>query len=273
MKTNREYSGKVALVTGAAGGIGLGISRRLAEEGARVLIADINLEQGLEAVQGLRSDGLNADFIRVDLAEAGGSNAMVDAASKLTGRVDVLVNNARSGCRLGLLEETEENWNLAMTVGLTSAFFASQATIRLMAESGGCNIINVGSVAAEKVTIESPSYHASKAGLVQLTKYLAVSGGPFHAYVNCVLPGLIVQDQHRARFNSEDNTVYRSLANHYQPLGEVGTENDVAEAILYLCSKRARYVSGTCLTIDGGAAIQEPFGLLLRQQSKNNPTE
>lgn len=125
MRTSREYSGKVALVTGAARGIGLGISRRLAEEGARVLIADINLEQGLEAVQELRSDGLDADFISVDLAEAGGSNAMVDAASKLAGRVDVLVNNARSGGRLGLLEETEENWNLAMTVGLTSAFFAS----------------------------------------------------------------------------------------------------------------------------------------------------
>lgn len=270
MRTNREYSGKVALVTGAARGIGLGISRRLAEEGARVLIADINVEQGLEAIQGLRREGLEADFIHVDLAESGGSNTMVDTASKLAGRVDVLVNNARSGNRLSLLEETEENWNLAITVGLTSAFFASQATIRLMAEKGGCNIINVGSVAAVQVTIESPSYHASKAGLVQLTKYLAVWGGAFHAHVNCVLPGLIVQEEHRARFDSESNIAYRSLVSHYQPVGEVGTERDVADAVLYLCSARARYVSGACLTIDGGATVQEPFGLLLRHQSKHN---
>jgi 3-oxoacyl-[acyl-carrier protein] reductase len=271
MRTTKEYSGKVALLTGAARGIGLGIARRLAEEGARVLIADINSDQGLEAIQCLRGDGLEADFIFADLSVAGGANAMVDAASKLTGRVDVLVNNARAGGRVGLFDETEENWNLALTVGLTAAFFASQATIRLMAERGGCQIINVGSVAAVQVTLESPSYHASKAGLLQLTKYLAVAGGPFHAYVNCVLPGLIVQEEHRSRFNSEGNESYRSLAKHYQPLGEVGSEQDVAEAILYLCSDRARYVSGSCLTVDGGATTQEPFGLLLSQQDKGNP--
>jgi len=271
MRTTKEYYGKVALLTGAARGIGLGIARRLAEEGARVLIADINSEQGLEAVHWLVREGYQADFIYADLSLAGGSNAMVGAASKLAGRVDVLVNNARAGGRVGLLDETEENWNLALTVGLTAAFFASQAVIRLMTERGGCQIINLGSVAAVQVTLESPSYHASKAGLLQLTKYLAVAGGPFHAYVNCVLPGLIVQEEHRSRFNSEDNESYRSLANYYQPLGKVGTEHDVAEAVLYLCSGRARYVSGTCLTVDGGATTQEPFGLLLRQQSKDNP--
>ncbi|MDC0076329.1 SDR family oxidoreductase [Gammaproteobacteria bacterium] len=272
MKTTKEYSEKTVLVTGAARGIGLGIARRLGEEGAHVLIADINSELGLEVIQSLRKEGISADFIFADLSVSGGAITMVDVAAKVTGRIDVLVNNARAGRRVGLLEETEENWNLSLNVGLTAAFFASQATIRLMADCGGCQIINVGSVAAIQVTLESPSYHASKAGLLQLTKYLAVAGGPFHAYVNCVLPGLIVQEEHRPRFNSEGNEFYRSLAKHYQPLGEVGSEQDVAEAILYLCSDRARYVSGTCLTVDGGATTQEPLGLLLgMKQSKDNP--
>ena len=192
---------------------------------------------------------------------------MVAATSRLTGGIDVLVNNARAGRRLGLLEETEENWDQALAVGLKAAFFASQATIRLMAERGGCRIVNVASVAAIQATLESPSYHASKSGLLHLTKYLAVAGGPYRAYVNCVLPGLIVQEEHRPRFDSEGNEAYRAMAVGYQPLGEVGAEQDVAEAVLYLCSERARYVSGACLTLDGAATAQEPFGLLMRQST------
>ena len=264
MKQVQEYLGKTVLVTGAGRGIGLGIARRMAEEGAHVVIADINIEKGTQAAQDLRTRGLTVDFVHSDLSVPGGGEVMVAATARLTGRIDVLVNNARAGTRLGLLEETEENWDQAMTVGLKAAFFAAQATIRLMAERGGCRIVNMSSVAAIQATMESPSYHASKSGLLHLTKYLAVAGGPYRAYVNCVLPGLIVQEEHRPRFDSEGNEAYRAMASSYQPLGEVGSEQDVAEAILYLCSTRAKYVSGACLVLDGGATLQEQFGLLLR---------
>ncbi len=269
MSASQEYKGKVALVTGAARGIGLGIARRLAEEGARVLIADVNAQAGAIAVQKLRDSGLVADFINADLSLAGGAASMIALAMQLAGSVDVLINNARAGRRLGLLEETEENWTLAFDVGLKSAFFASQATIKAMANRGGCRIVNITSVAALQVTLESPAYHASKAGLLQLTKYLAVAGGPHHARVNGVLPGLIVQDEHRPRFDGADNESYRATAAHYQPMGAVGNERDVAEAVIYLCSDRARYVSGACLVLDGAATAQEPFGLLLRQLADN----
>jgi NAD(P)-dependent dehydrogenase (short-subunit alcohol dehydrogenase family) len=265
MNQVQEYLGKTALVTGAGRGIGLGIARRFAEEGAHVVIADVNVEKGIQAAQELRARGLAVTFVPADLSVSGGSEAMVDAVARLTGRVDVLVNNARAGRRLGLLDETAENWDRAVGVGLKAAFFAAQATIRLMAERGGCRIVNVASVAAIQATLESPSYHAAKSGLLHLTKYLAVAGGPYRASVNCVLPGLIVQEEHRPRFNSEGNEAYRAMAASYQPLGEVGAEQDVAEAVLYLCSERARYVSGACLTLDGAATAQEPFGLLIRQ--------
>jgi NAD(P)-dependent dehydrogenase (short-subunit alcohol dehydrogenase family) len=264
MKRSMEYVARTALVTGAARGIGLCIARRLAEEGAHVVIADINVEKGKQAAQDLRDFGLEVDFVHSDLTVPGEALVMTLEAQHLMGRIDVLINNARGGRRLGLLEETEENWDQSIDVGVKAAFFASQSTIRMMADHGGCSIVNVASVAAIQATNESPSYHASKSGLLHLTKYLAVAGGPYRARVNCVLPGLIVQDEHRARFQSAENEAYRSIAANYQPLGEVGSEQDVAEAVLYLCSERASYISGACVTIDGAATAQEPFGLMLR---------
>lgn len=267
MSTYDEYKGQVALITGASRGIGLGIARGFAEEGARVLIADVNEEQGVVAAQKLRDEGFIADFLAVDLSVPGQAAAIVSTAVEIAGSINILVNNARAGRRLGLLEESEQNWDMAVDVGLKAAFFAAQATINLMAGRGGCRIVNIASVAAIQVTNESPSYHASKAGLLQMTKYLAVAGGPLNARVNAILPGLIVQNEHLNRFNSPENESYRKLTQIYQPLGKVGSERDVVEAALYLCSDRARYVSGACLILDGAATAQEPFGLLLRQNA------
>lgn len=269
MSFEHEYAGKVALITGAARGIGLCIARRFALAGARVLIVDTNAAAGSGAAAELRDQGLEADFIEIDLAQRGAAERMVERGTSLAGSLDILVNNARAGRRLGVLDETEENWDLANTVGLKAAFFAAQAAIRRMAATGGGAILNVASVAAALSTNESPSYHATKAGLLHLTRYLAVAAGRHGVRTNAVLPGLIVQEEHRLSFYAASNKSYREMASFYQPLGNIGSEADVAEAALFLCSERARYLSGVCLVIDGGATLQEQFALLLRWQAQS----
>jgi 3-oxoacyl-[acyl-carrier protein] reductase len=266
--TPTEYAGKIALVTGAARGIGLAIARSFCQAGAHAVVADIEEERGKTAVEILRRGGGKADFISVDLARPGASARMVQETAELCGGLDILINNARAGRRLPLLQESEENWDLALNVGLRAAFFATQASLPHMTKRGGGSVINIASVAAQLVTNEAASYHASKAGLLHLTRYLAVFAGPHRVRVNAVLPGLVIQDEHRERFESEANSDYRRLAFCYQPLGLAGSENDICEAVLYLCSSRAGYVSGACLTLDGAATVQEPFGLLIKEQSQ-----
>jgi NAD(P)-dependent dehydrogenase (short-subunit alcohol dehydrogenase family) len=264
MSNPSEFAGKVVLVTGGARGIGLAIARRFGVEGARVIVADISQPNGEQTVLLLRKLGTSADFVLADLAAPGGAAAMVRTTMSLAGRLDVLINNARAGQRLGLLEETEENWDLTTSVGMKAPFFAAQETVKWMLAHGGGCIVNVASVAAMLSTNEAASYHAAKAGIMQLTRYLAVAAGPYNVRVNCVLPGLIVQDEHRARFQAPGNEAYRQIAAFYQPMGGVGTEADVAEAALFLCSSRSSYISGACLVVDGGATVQEQFGMLLR---------
>ncbi|MEN9633881.1 MAG: hypothetical protein RL077_2285 [Verrucomicrobiota bacterium] len=264
MTALKATTGRVALVTGAARGIGLSIARRFAADGVVVAIADLNEDFGRKAAAEISASGGKAHFIRADLSVTGGAARMVGDVVALAGRIDVLINNARAGNRRALLDESEENWDVALDVGLKAAFFAAQAAIPEMAKLGGGCIVNIASVAATLATHESPAYHVSKAGLLQLTRYLAVAAGPQQVRVNCVMPGFIVQEDHRPRFESAANEAYRKTAEFYQPMGQIGAEADVAELVSFLCSSSAHYISGACLPLDGGASIQEQFGLLMR---------
>ncbi len=256
------FSGKVVAITGAARGIGRNVGMRFAAAGALVMVVDRDKDTGSATVRDLQALGHSAAFVEADLVHPHTPASIIEKIVAEHGRLDVLVNNARARGSRDFLQETPATWDESVNVGLRAAFFASQAAIREMGARGGGVIINIGSIAGLMATHESPSYHAAKAGLIQLTRYLAVCAGSAGVRVNCVCPGFIVQDEHRARFDSSDNTAYRADANAIHPLGQVGTANDVADAVLFLSSPQAAFVNGHVLVLDGGATLIEQFGLI-----------
>lgn len=250
--------GKVALVTGGARGIGAVIAREFANHGAVVYICDVNNPETSDP---------RIKFINHDLSRSGAPQELIDIVVREAGRLDILVNNARSGGRSDFLNESEEQWNQTLSVTLNAAHFATQHAVRKMAESGGGSIVNICSVASVLACHESPSYHAAKAALLQMTKYSALHAGKYGVRVNAVLPGFIVQDVHRTKFESANNERYRNVANYCHPLGRVGESVEVADAIIFLSSKSAKFITGQALVIDGGLSIQDPSTLAIRLSS------
>jgi NAD(P)-dependent dehydrogenase (short-subunit alcohol dehydrogenase family) len=260
----RRFTGKVVAVTGAARGIGKCVAWAFGREGAQVAVCDIDEPTGTATAGEFRDQGVLAAFVPTDLSRPHAPEAMVRQIVQRWGRLDVLVNNARA-ITTGppSQEEDEDAWERAMAVSLRAPFFASQEAIRVMAHTGGGSVVNISSVLAFLVSPHLPaSYHIAKAGLVQLTRYLAACSGRSGVRVNAVLPGFIVQDEHQDRYVREDNHPYRELAEACHPMGQVGRSADVATACLFLCSPEAAFVTGQCLVVDGGATIQEQFGLL-----------
>lgn len=262
------FKDKVVAVTGSARGIGKNIARAFAQEGALVILCDIDRQGGLATLSEFHGQELKAGFLAVDLSQGGAAQTMIQEIIQRWNRLDILVNNARSGERKTLLEETESNWDEGLAVTLKAAFFASQEALRVMSHTGGGGIVNISSIAAFLSCHESPSYHVAKAGLVQMTRYLAAHAGAYGVRVNAVLPGFIVQDEHKVRYGGKDNQDYREIAESCHPLGKVGSSDDVAKAVLFLCSPEAAFISGQCLIVDGGLTLQEQSGLVNRLDNK-----
>lgn len=258
---------KTAIVTGGAAGIGLCITRKIAEADHHVVIVDLDEAAGCEAIDRLGSAGLSVEFIHEDVSEWRSAEQVVSGVARCRGHIQVLVNNAAVKAKDELLNETEASWREALDVMVTATFTFSQAFIREAVISGSSgSITNIGSVASHLSSVQSPAYHTAKAGVQGLTRYLAVNAARCGARVrvNCVEPGLIVQSRHMDRYLSAENENYRFMAEAYQPLGIVGSEDDVASAVAWLSSDDAKYVSGAALTVDGGASVQEQFTLLSR---------
>ena len=259
-----RFAGKVVAVTGSGRGIGKNIARAFGHEGALVAICDIDEPKGRATESELCEQGISAEFLCVDLSQRGAPQAMIQKIVERWGRLDILVNNARSGRRTSLLEEDENTWEEGISVTLRAAFFASQEAIRVMLQTDGGSIVNISSIAAIMTCHESPTYHIAKAGLLQMTRYLAVHAATYGVRVNAVLPGFIVQDEHRVRYERDDNQHYREIAEFCHPMGHVGESDDIARAVLFLCSPEAPFISGQCLIVDGGSTLQEQCGLIYR---------
>jgi len=257
-----NYKDKVVIVTGAARGIGRNIANRFAENGANVIIVDRDESAASDTVQRIRDQSGLATYKTVDLSEVNQCKDLIKQIMKNHKRIDVLVNNAKGGGKSEPLAESQQHWEVSLSVNLQAPFFLAQTMINLMKPSSKeTNILNISSVASQTVCGEPASYHVVKAGIESMTRYLAVAGGKKGVRVNAIRPGLIVQDEHRQRYDRADNSQYRDICERCHPLGKVGSSDNVADAALFLCSDRAAFITGQILTVDGGLTIQDQFAV------------
>ncbi|MCA6124342.1 SDR family oxidoreductase [Bradyrhizobium sp. WSM 1704] len=238
---------KVALVTGAARGIGLATAKRFLAEGWRVALLDIEGELQARAVAALdRPDDTLA--LTCDVSDASAVAAAIAAVAGRFGRLDALVNNAGVAVFAPVLETSDEDWSRIMAVNLTGPFLCTKAAAPVMREHGGGAIVNISSISAVRASTLRSAYGTSKAGLAHLTKQLAVELASLGIRVNAVAPGPVETAMAKAVHTAEIRADYHDAI----PLNRYGLEEELADAIFFLCSERASYITGQILAVDGG---------------------
>ncbi|MFZ2641382.1 MAG: glucose 1-dehydrogenase [Verrucomicrobiia bacterium] len=255
MKTKDEarLKGRVAIVTGASRGIGRAIAVGLAREGASVVVNYVSKAAAAEeVVNDIRVDGGNAVAVHTDVGNLAQHEGLVAAALKRFGRIDILVNNAAITHRQPFLDATAGAWDETMSVNLKGVYFLSQAVARVMAEQRSGKIINISSVHDVRAMMNNSVYNITKAGLVMLTKSLALELAEKGIQVNCVSPGAILTDETRDRLADPEHRA-RVLAKI--PSRRVGEPEDVVGAVLLLASPESDYITGTTLYVDGGMLL------------------
>ncbi len=239
---------KVAIVTGSARGLGEATARRLALEGARVVITDIQAERAERTAQALRDEGLQAHCVVGDITQADNVQRLVDETVAIFGGVHILVNNAGFPRDKYLVKMTEEDWDLVMSVMLKGAFLASKAVMPRLIEQGWGRVINISSRAHFGNPTQA-NYSAAKAGLIGMAKALSMEQGRYGITVNCVAPGFIETEMIQALPTYE---VLKDRAVQMQSLKRVGQPGDIADAVAFLASERASFISGEVLHVTGG---------------------
>jgi NAD(P)-dependent dehydrogenase (short-subunit alcohol dehydrogenase family) len=238
---------KVALVTGAARGIGLATAKRFLAEGWRVALLDIERDLLNGAVTGL-ADPDRTLALHCDVSDAMRVAAAMDVVSMRFGRLDALVNNAGIAVFAPLLETSDADWSRILEVNLTGPFLCTKAAAPLLREHGGGAIVNITSISAVRASTLRSAYGTSKAGLAHLTKQLAVELASLGIRVNAVAPGPVDTAMAKAVHSAEIRADYHDAI----PLNRYGLEEELAEAIFFLCSERASYITGQVLAVDGG---------------------
>ncbi|MEK0432858.1 MAG: 2-dehydro-3-deoxy-D-gluconate 5-dehydrogenase [Pseudomonadota bacterium] len=249
-----DLSGKVAIVTGGNGGIGLGMAQGLAAAGATVVIAGRNHHKNSEAVAAVQSQGGQAHAVAVDVMQQASCEQMVQSTLQAHGRVDILVNNAGMNIRKQPQSYALAEWNEVMQTNLTSAFVCSQAVYGAFEKNRAGKIINIGSMMSLFGASFATPYAASKGGMVQMTKALACAWAVQNIQVNAILPGWIDTDLTRqARVDVQglhDRVLERTPAKRW------GVPNDFAGIAVFLASSASDFITGAAIPVDGGYSVQ-----------------
>ncbi len=254
MKTELfDLGGKVAIVTGGNGGIGLGMARGLAKAGAGIAIVGRNEAKLAAAAAELKQAGAGAISVTADVTDKAAVTAMVERVRREFGRIDILVNNAGINIRKPPHALDLEEWDSVIRTNLTSAFLCSQAVYRAMKEAGGGKIINIGSMMSIFGASFAPAYAASKGGIVQFTRSCAVAWAADNIQANAVLPGWIDTDLTRRARQEIDGLHDRVLAR--TPAARWGAIADFAGIAVFLSSPASDFVTGTAIPVDGGFSI------------------
>jgi NAD(P)-dependent dehydrogenase (short-subunit alcohol dehydrogenase family) len=252
-----RVQGKVAIVTGAASGLGAASARRLAEEGACVMLTDRAVAEGEKVAESILTIGGKAAFMAHDVTLEDDWSAVVAATLKAFGRLDILVNNAGvSGGGSPLMEQTLENWRGLLAINLDGVFLGMRAAGAAMAETGG-SIINLSSILGKVGQAGAGAYCASKGGVLMLTKAAAVEWAPLKIRVNSIHPGYIDTPMVSGFLHEAENSnELREMIINRHPLGRLGLAREIADGVVFLASDEASFMTGSELVIDGGYTAQ-----------------
>ena len=249
-----DLSGRVAVVTGGNGGIGLGMAKGMAAAGATVVVAGRDATKNEAAVKEIHDLGAKASAIAVDVLKEDSCRALIAGAVKQHGRLDILVNNAGINIRKQPQEYTLAEWHQVMDTNLTSAFLCSHAAYPEMKQAGAGKMINIGSMMSIFGASFTTAYAASKGGIVQMTKAMATAWAKDNVQVNAILPGWI--DTALTQRARRDVPALHDSVLQRTPAGRWGTPDDFAGIAVFLAAAASDYVTGAAITVDGGYSVQ-----------------
>ena len=243
--------GKTAVISGAASGIGSVIAKRLAGEGASVVLGDVDTEWGMAREEEIGAAGNSATFVKTDVSRGEDVARLFQTAVDNYGGVDISVHSAGVGVHKLVVDLEEEDWDYQVDVQLRGAFLMARAAGRIMIDQGrGGRIVNIGSTSSAVARFHSGPHSASKAGIIMLTRVLALELGPHGITANVVAPGLTdIRDISHHGSSTDDY-----IANFVRevPIGRLGRPEEIAEAVMYMCSDGAAFTTGQIIYIDGG---------------------
>jgi len=245
-----ELKDKVAIVTGSARGIGKAIASKLAQNGATIVICDLMMEEVVATAEELRSEGANALPIQVNVTDMSSVESMVEEVLNKLGRIDILVNNAGITRDALIVRMDEAQWDAVLSVNLKGTFNCTKCVVKTMMKQKSGKIVSISSVMGLIGNVGQANYSASKAGVIGLTKSVAKELGRRNITVNAVAPGFIASKMTEVLSEAQKEKILESI-----PLGCIGYPEDVANAVAFLVSDSARYITGQVIQVDGGLVM------------------